>query len=56
MTVNRLQQVVVDRQVESLYQFEAKRFSLHNEMYCPMCEDWHEANTWCQANMTQGGE
>ncbi len=20
-----------------------------NNIYCPMCEDWHANNSWCQA-------
>lgn len=24
------------------------------QVFCPMCEDWHENNTWCQAPGWEG--
>ena len=56
MTVQRVQQRDIVSQAH--YEFELKRFTIHNEVYCPMCDMKHDNNTWCQANMNdcQGSE
>ncbi len=37
-----------ERLQQNLWSFEQKRFNVL--MYCPMCEEQHENNTFCQAN------
>jgi hypothetical protein len=38
------------------WKYQLERFR-KNQMWCPMCEDWHADNTMCQANLNdfQGG-
>lgn len=32
------------------WNYELERF-YKDSVFCPMCEVWHENNTWCQANL-----
>lgn len=43
-------------QASSEWNFELKRFVGKN-IFCPMCSEWHENNSFCQMNLLedQGG-
>ncbi len=60
MAERNIQQRNNELQVTSALNFEVTRFNgkpmaANGHVFCPMCEDWHENNTWCQAPSMDGG-
>lgn len=47
MLVNSIDTVTSEKQYDSLWNFELSRFK-GDQVFCPMCEDWHINNSACQ--------
>lgn len=54
MADRNIQQRNNELQVTLKWNFEVMRFN-GSDVFCPMCEDWHENNTYCQMPTTDGG-
>jgi hypothetical protein len=53
MNENSLYDLLDETQVASAWKHEVTRFS-GSQVFCPMCEVWHQNNTLCQMPMDGG--